>query len=133
MDLAPKRTIIDRNPQKGKKRSRGEGVSNPMSVDPRQRVREFPSVSLTVSNGMSFCLACREELSLKKFMVSAHLQSAKLKSGKRRLAEKQKQEMDIAEALQACDPDLHTKGETLPQDQRVYHVKVIRTFKLVCP
>ena len=36
--------------------------------------------------------------------------------------------MDIAEALRASDSDLHPKGETFPQDQRVYRVKVVRTF-----
>ena len=86
---------------------------------------EFPSESLTVSNGELFCLACREELSLKKCVLSAHIQSAKHKSGKKRLTEKEKQEMDIAEALRASDSDLHPKGETLPQDQRVYRVKVV--------
>ena len=73
-------------------------------------------------------MACREELSLKKCVVSAHVQSAKHKSGKKWLTEKEKQEMDIAEALRASDLDLHPKGETLPQDQRVYRVKVVRTF-----
>ena len=46
-DLARK-PAIDRNPPKGKKRSRGEGASNPKSVDPRKRVSEFPSESLSV-------------------------------------------------------------------------------------
>ena len=46
-DLARK-PAIDRNPPKGKKRSRGEGVSDPKSVDPRKRVSEFPSESLSV-------------------------------------------------------------------------------------
>ena len=123
-DIARKRAI-DRNPPKGKKRSRGVGASDPKYVDPRKRVSEFPSESLTVSNGKLFCLACREELSLKKCVVSAHVQSAKHKSGKKRLTEKEKQEMDIAEALRASDSDLHPKGEKLPQDQRVYRVKVV--------
>ena len=60
-DLA-RRRAIDRNPPKGKKCSRGEGASDPKSVDPRKRVSEFPSESLTVSNGKLFCLAYREEL-----------------------------------------------------------------------
>ena len=76
-DLVRKRTI-DCNPPKGKKRSRGKGVSDPKSVSPRQRVREFPDESLTVSNSKLFRQACQEELSLKKCVVSAHLQSARL-------------------------------------------------------
>ena len=114
-ELARKR-MIDRNSPKGKKRFRGEGVNDPKSVAPHQHVRVFPNGSLTVSNSKLFCQACWEELSLKKCVVSAHLQSAKHKSSKKQLAEKEKQEMDIAEALRASDSDLHPKGETLPQD-----------------
>ena len=60
--IARKRAI-DRSPPKGKKLSRVEGVRAPKSVAPRQRAREFPNESLTVSNGKLFCQACREELS----------------------------------------------------------------------
>ena len=38
LELVCKHTI-DRNPPKGKKRSRGKGVSDPRFVAPRQRVR----------------------------------------------------------------------------------------------
>ena len=65
---------------------------------------------------------------MRKYVVSAHLQSDKHKSGKKWLPEKEKQEMDIAEALRASDSDLHLKGETLPQDQHVHCVKVVQTF-----
>ena len=107
-ELACKR-VIDRNPPKRKKYSRTEGVSDLKSVDPRQHVRVFPSESLTVSNGKLFCSACREELSLKKCIVTLHLQSTKHKSGKERLERKKKQDMDIAEALQASDSDCYEK------------------------
>ena len=48
-----------RNPWKGKKRSRGEGVSDPKPVTPRQRVREFLNESLTESNSKLFRQPCR--------------------------------------------------------------------------
>ena len=75
-EQAHKRTT-DCNPPKGKKRSRGEAVSDPMSFAPCQLVREFPNESLTLSKGKLFRQGCREELSLKNCVVSAHLQSAK--------------------------------------------------------
>ena len=37
-------------------------------------------------------------------------------------------ERDIAEALKRTDECNHPRGETLPIDQRVYRVKVVRTF-----
>ena len=129
-DLARKRSV-DRNPPNGKKRSRlsrGDGASEPKSVNPHDRVKEFPNQSLTVSNKKLFCLACREELSLKRSVLRGHLQSSKHKSGKERLAGKKIRDTDIAEALQASDASEHLKGETLPQAQRVYRVKVVRTF-----
>ena len=95
-------------------------------------MREFHSESLTESNDKLFCQARQEELSLKKCIVSAHLQFAKHKSGKKQQAEKEKQQIDRAEALRASNADLHSKGETLPQDQRVYHIKVVRTFLQTC-
>ena len=68
---------------------------------------EFPKESLTVAYDKLFHLACREEISLTECVVRGHLQSAKHKSGKKRPAEKEKQEMDTAEAFRASDSDLH--------------------------
>ena len=53
-----------------------------------------------------------------------HLQSAKQSSKNW----KSQTEKDIAEALKTSDSTLNSKGETLPEEQRVYHVKVVRTF-----
>ena len=129
-DIARKRSV-DRNPPNGKKRSRrsrGDGASEPKLVNPHDRVKEFPNQSLTVSNKKLFCLACREELSLKRSVLHGHLQSSKHKSGEERLAGKKKRDTDIAEALQASDASEHLKRGTLPQAQRVYSVKVVQTF-----
>ena len=41
---------VERNPPRGKKRSRGQGTSDPKSITPRQRLREFPGEHLSVSN-----------------------------------------------------------------------------------
>ena len=99
-DLARKRSV-DRNPPNGKKRSRlsrGDGASEPKSFNPHDRVKEFSNQSLTVSNKKLFCLACREELSLKRSVLRGHLQSSKHKSGEERLVGKKKRDTDIAEA-----------------------------------
>ena len=40
---------VDCNPPKGKRRAHGEGSSEPKTVSPRERVREFPEECLTVT------------------------------------------------------------------------------------
>ena len=126
-ELSRKRKI-DKNPPRGKRRSRGLGVSDPKSVTPQQRVAEFTNEKLTVSNNKLFCSACREELSVKCSVVRMHIQSTKHKTSKERLLLNKKTEKDIADALQISDQMVNSKGETLPEDQRVYRIKVVRTF-----
>jgi len=81
-----------------------------------------------VSGGKLFCRACREELSLKKSTILLHVASSKHTAGKEKLASKEKREIDIAQALQKYDDDVHPSGETLPDSIRVYRVKVLTTF-----
>ena len=127
-DLARKRAVHRNPPPAGKRRSRGRGANEPKSVTPRQRVSEHPGEWLTVSNKRLFCKACREELSLVSSVINNHLKSTKHQAGKERLAKKEKAESDIAEALVSSDKELHPVGETLPQDQRVYRIKVVMAF-----
>ncbi len=93
-----------------------------------QRVSEFPQDCLTVSSSKLFCVACREELSLRKGVIANHVASTKHKNGKERLTLKEAKERDIAKALVESDKDCHPVGETLPEEQRVYRVKVLKTF-----
>ena len=126
-DLTRKRKI-DANPPKGIHRARGKGVNEPKSVSASQRTREFPKECLTVSSNKLFCTTCREELSLRKNVIVSHVASTKHKNGKERLLLKETKERDIAEALQVHDEAVHPIGETLPEEQRVYRVKVLNTF-----
>ena len=127
-ELARKRTVHRNPPPLGNRRSRGRGANEPKSVTPSQHVTEHPNECLTTSNKQLFCRACREELSLVSSVVNNHLKPAKHQAGKQRLAAKEKSECDIAEALAASDKESHPVGETLPQDQRVYRVKVVMAF-----
>ena len=72
-DLSRKRKI-DSNPPVGQKRSRGQGSSESKSVSAKDRVNEFPMFldeCLTVSRGgKQFCSVCREELSLRKNIIT---------------------------------------------------------------
>ena len=53
-------------------------------------------------------------------MITYHIKSAKHISGNKKLETKRKADLEIE--LE------HPKGESLPDDQRVYQVKVVRTF-----
>ena len=127
-DLSRKRAIRRNPPPKGKRRARGCGANEPKSVTPRQRVSENPDEYLTVSNKRLFCIACREELSLVSSVINNHLKSGKHKAGKERVARKNREETDIVGALVSSDKNVHPVGETLPQDQRVYRIKVVKAF-----
>ena len=121
---------VDHNsrPPGGKRRSSGRGAADPKSVKPSQRVSEFPDEKLCVSGGKLFYLACREEIALKRSIVTYHLKSTKHVQRKEKLLRKDKREKDIAEVLKKNDEHEHPKGETLPTEQRVYRVKVVQTF-----
>ena len=111
-----------------KKRSRGICSSDPKFITPEHRVKQHPKVCFSVSNKKLFCLACREELSVKSSVVNGHIQSAKHTEGKSRLENQKKKDKEIAEALRSHDAVHNPKGNTLPDNQRVYRVKVTRTF-----
>ena len=103
-------------------------MSDPKGVSPSQRVREFENESLTVSQGHVFCSACREQLSLKRSVVKNHTQSSKHRKGKERLKRKDSRERDIAEDLRKYNEEMHPRGETLPEEQQIYCVKVVSSF-----
>ena len=63
-------------PPKGKRRAHREGSSEPKTVSPRERVREFPDECLTVTGkgvGKLFCNVGCEELSLQRSIVANHI------------------------------------------------------------
>ena len=127
-DFARKRRVQQNPPPVGKRRARGHGAFDPKSVCPSQRVREFPNEDLTVSNKKLFCNACREEVGLKSSVVHNHVRSNKHKLGKNRLARKDVTERDIAAAFTRTQQEEHPGGETLPEEERVYRVRVVQAF-----
>ena len=60
--------------------------------------------------------------------MANHIGSNKHKSGKEKLALKEARERDIAKCLKVHDDISHPVGETLPMEQRVYRLKVLKTF-----
>ena len=66
--------------------------------------------------------------SVKKSTIFNHIKSTKHAESKLKLAKKQAREIDIADALNKYDESTQPKGQTLPEDQRVYRVKVMMAF-----
>ena len=75
-----------------------------------------------------FCLACREELSVKNSVIGVHIKLTKHNTRKEKLKSKKNKEIEIAEALKAQNSVIFPKGESLPDNQQVYRVKVVRNF-----
>lgn len=57
-----------------------------------------------------------------------HIQSSKHKDGVKRLKSKEAREKNIADGLKAHNQDARSKGESLPENQQVYRVKVVTCF-----
>lgn len=127
--LARKRKIAT-NPPRGKRRSQGSSASSsdPKSVRPDQRVKDYPAETFIVSCGNLFCHACRERLCLKKSSIKNHVGSKKHLEGKIKLQSKEAREQDIATALRKYNSEVHPRGETLPESQQIYRIKVVRAF-----
>ena len=133
---APQTSVLSRksktksNPPCGKRKARGEGSFEPKTISTQDRVKQYPEECLTTYNkGQKlFCNACREELSLKKNIINSHISSIKHKTSKEKLTQKEARERSIATSLKAYDKAAHPVGETLPMEQRVYRLKVLKTF-----
>ena len=91
-------------------------------------MKEFPNENVTVSRGKLFCKGYREEVGLKATVIKLHFKSNKHQLGKDRLQERNREEMDIAQALDTYNQEEHLVGETLSSDLQVYHIKVVKTF-----
>ena len=127
-DIALKRKMRTNPPPVGRRRSKHRCQSDPKSVTPSQRLREFSKEPFTTSHGKLFCSACREDLSLKFSVITNHIKSVKHTQGKEKLKVNEARERDIAEALKKHNTAAHPGGETLPMDQQVYRIKVLASF-----
>ena len=126
--LSRKRKVASNPPIGQRRRIRGNSLSDPKKVTAQQRVQEYSSEPFTVSAGKLFCNGFREELSRKRSSINNHVKCSKHKERKMKLATKNKSEKDIAKALQKHNEEIHLVGETLPEAQQVFRVKVVHAF-----
>ena len=109
------------NPPTGVKRGKGAVAADPKGVTPADRVRAYPNEPFSVSNKKLFCMACRDELVMKKSEIDIHVKSDKHAQGKKRLSSKKKHDKDIIQALG------NMKNFTL----RGNHCLLLRTSRLL--
>ena len=127
-ELSRKRKVLS-NPPKGKKKSSGSSaLKTRVNIHPTVRVNDFPGEELSVSMGKLFCKACRETLSVKQSSVKSHIKSVKHVNSKAKLKVKISREQNLTVYLKKYDENVHPNGETLPTEQRVYHIKVLKIF-----
>ena len=79
--LSRKRVVRQNLGTSSSRKKKPSSSTDPKSVTPVARVREFPNQSLKVSAGKLFCSAYRE-VSLKRSIISNHVTSTKHKQGK---------------------------------------------------
>ena len=65
-DLARKNKVAVNAQFKGKHPMSGRSSKANVNIKPDQRVKEYRNEHLTVSNGILFCEACREQMALKE-------------------------------------------------------------------
>lgn len=103
-------------------------ATDPKTVSVVSRANAFKDECMVVSAGKLFCSACREELSTKLSIIKNHVLSMKHSRSKVALAKREVRERDIAQVIQEYDKEVHPIGESLPEAQRVFRVKVVSTF-----
>ena len=91
-ELARKRSVARNLPHDVRRVKAPKHSHDPRSVQAKQRVKEFPNECLTVSAKKLFCTACREEIALKRSIISSHVGSSKHIQGKERLKHKETRE-----------------------------------------
>lgn len=108
-ELARKRKVATNKNGGGGKRRRVKthsSSSEPKSISPHQRLKQFPNENLTVSAKKLFCEACKEEVSLKCSSIRNHV---KCRKSKEALTQKQAREKDIAVSLKEHNEETHLK------------------------
>ena len=114
---------VQRNQTGGKKTVRGQ--KDP-KVSAYQRVRENRNEFLSVtSKNMLRCDACKETISKKKSTVRKHINSVKHNDAKRAI---QNQDQSLLTFLRRQDEEGNPKGETLPEDMRLFRFDLVEAF-----
>ena len=65
---------------------------------------------------------------LKKSSISYHIKSTKHSNGKKKLEQQKVKDQDIVQSLTKYNEEVCGRGVTLPEQQQVFRVKVVKAF-----
>ena len=98
-------------------------------VSAYQRVRENRNEFLSVtSENMLRCDACKETISKKKSTVCKHINPVKHNDAKRAIQNSKERDQSLLTFLQRKDEEDNPKGETLPEDVRLFRFDLVEAF-----
>lgn len=117
----------NKEPEKRRRHERKRGDNNPKNVSTFERISKFPGEFFGSRSGKLFCGACSEFLSMNLTTIKTHIRTRKHEGGKARRKRDKLKEVAIADALRA-DSQKHKQGEMLPEEERVFRVKVVENF-----
>lgn len=116
-DISRKRKI-QRNPGNVKRSKRGS--KDPKLVSAWERVKQYKNEHLTVVNGKLRCDACKEIILKKKSSIKKHVLTKKHLTGKKTIEASKIRQQSIVDILRRNDARVHPKGETLPNEMRLF-------------
>ena len=93
-----------------------------------ERIHEFSGEGLQIRDGSLFCSFCHEFVSKKKSSVGAHVKCKKHTLSKAKHRDSKLGDQSLKEALARRKQQSRPVGETLPLEQQMYRLKVVRVF-----
>lgn len=120
-------TKVNKAPEKRRRHERKRGENNPKNVSTFDRISKFPGEFFESRSGRLYCGACSEFLSMNLTTLKTHIRTRKHEGGKARRKQGKLKEAAITEALRT-DSQKHKVGNMLPEEERVYRVKVVDSF-----
>lgn len=119
-------------PPVGQKKCTGCGVkkSDPKTMTPAQRVRDFPNEPFSVDNGKLWCKCCSQELALKKDTIKNHIQSIRHEEQKaaRIASEKRHGEIAAKTIAEVYAGKAQLGGSSLPISTQAHRISVCEAF-----
>ncbi|KAK3274196.1 hypothetical protein CYMTET_17609 [Cymbomonas tetramitiformis] len=93
--------VIRKKPPQGVRRAGGgHRASKEPSIEPAQRLREFPDQCLRISAGKLFCGCCKETLTVIKNSIKTHVVSAKHTRAKTAYFVQRDSDLEVKDALE---------------------------------
>ena len=89
------------------------------------RVQKYKEEYFCVMQGKLCCNACKEVLRKKESTIKKHIKSNKHEKAKKQLQAEKLKDQSIVKLLKANDSKTNPKGETLPQEMRVYRFDLV--------